>query len=70
MTPPPLREGKERKPFWAKCSQCQHIWAAAYLPMNMTQAGEIFKRVRCPNCASKKVLVAKQDDGKLLEPLT
>jgi len=58
---------EERKPFWAKCGECFHIWTCAYLPMNMSAMAEIFKRVRCPNCATNKVFVAKQHDGKLKE---
>jgi Zn finger protein HypA/HybF involved in hydrogenase expression len=60
---------EERKPFWAKCSGCSHIWACAYLPMCMADMGELLKRVRCPNCASAKVFIAKQNNGTLQEPI-
>lgn len=59
----------QRKPFWAKCS-CGHIWPVCYLPMEMMLAAKVMKRASCPVCgATKEIGIAKQDDGKLLEPL-
>lgn len=58
---------EDRKPFWAKCGACLHCWPAAYLPMAMDKCAEVLKSPRCPMCGGKNVLVAKQDDGKLLE---
>lgn len=57
-----------KKPFWVKCSACGHIWAAAYLPMVAELFGKLTK-VRCPMCAHgpKGILVAKQDNGILME---
>lgn len=57
------------KPFWAKCWSCEHIWPAAYLPMEMAKAAKVLRAATCPKCGERKrVGVAKQDDGKLLEP--
>lgn len=57
-----------RKPFWARCGDCAHCWPAAYAPLPVITFARTVMRARCPMCGSKKVLVAKQDDGKLLEP--
>lgn len=59
---------EKRKPFWAKCGGCSHCWPAAYVPMEAITFGRTIKAARCPMCGSKKNVVAKQDDGKLLEP--
>ena len=56
-----------RKPFWAKCADCGHCWAAAYAPMEIMTFARTVKAARCPMCGCKKSVVAKQDDGKLLE---
>jgi hypothetical protein len=56
-----------RKPFWAKCGSCSHCWPAAYAPMEVMAFARTVKAARCPMCGGKKILVAKQDDGKLQE---
>lgn len=55
--------------FWVKCEPCGHIWAAAYWPMEVALFAKIAKRGSiCPKCGeTKRVYVAKQADGKLLE---
>lgn len=60
----------DRKPFWAKCTGCQHCWPAAYLPMELFAAAKLMKAVKCPMCGKgpKGIVVAKQDDGALKEP--
>jgi len=55
------------KAFWAKCRSCSHCWPAAYYPMDMAKMGRIIGRATCPKCGDRKPLVAKQDDGVLLE---
>ena len=56
------------KPFWLKCEQCNHCWIAAYWPILATRFCKLVKTARCPKCAERqKVIVAKQEDGKLLE---
>lgn len=58
------------KGFWVKCGACAHCWVAAFYPGN----GLRFSRTAransraCPKCGHKKVWVAKQNDGVLLEP--
>lgn len=56
-----------RKPFWARCGECNHCWAAAYAPMQLSKIAKILRACICPRCASKKIFVAKQNDGELLE---
>lgn len=55
----------ERKPFWAKCADCNHCWPVAYLPMEMSKAGKLMRGLKCPMCAAtgKRIVIAKQDDG-------
>jgi hypothetical protein len=60
---------EERKPFWAKCEPCGHIWPAAYLPMTVATFAVVATGLHCPMCGGGKVLVAKQDDGELQEAL-
>lgn len=63
------REKPESRPFWVRCEDCQHTWAPLSLPMEMRKAANIMKlHSKCPNCKGKNVVVAKQDNGKLIEP--
>jgi hypothetical protein len=58
----------ERKPFWAKCPTCAPCWPAAYLPMEMSKCAKLLIAAACPNCGERKRIgIAKQDEGKLLE---
>jgi DNA-directed RNA polymerase subunit M/transcription elongation factor TFIIS len=58
------------KAFWAKCGPCGHIWAAAYYPCDLAKFGRIIGRCGCPKCGERKrVFLAKQDNGTLLEPI-
>jgi hypothetical protein len=57
-----------RKPFWAKCGACSHCWPAAYIPMEARAWARLVMRAVCPMCGSRKVLIAKQNDGVLQEP--
>lgn len=56
-----------RVPFWAKCEPCNHCWAPAYAPMELTLFAKTIKASRCPKCGSSKAVVAKQDNGVLNE---
>jgi hypothetical protein len=57
-------------PFWCRCEKCSHTWIAAYTPMNATLFARIARRhSRCPKCDGRG-LVAKQDNGVLLETST
>lgn len=60
--------GAGDKPFWCRCSRCQHVWPAAYLPMEMNKLAAIMSRTICPKCAArgKSLNPARQDDGVLL----
>lgn len=54
-------------PLWAQCRQCQHCWPAAYYPMEATKLARIMMRASCPKCGDRHPVVAKQDNGRLLE---
>lgn len=56
------------KPFWGRCDACGHCWPVAWLPMLLSAAAGLMQAARCPRCSGGKVMVAKQDDGVLLEP--
>lgn len=60
-----------KKPFWVICSACGHCWAAAYLPMAARTFAAIVNSSAkmCQKCGAGKPLVAKQNDGVLLEPV-
>lgn len=55
------------KAFWAKCSDCGHCWPAAYYPMPLGRMGQVLKGVACPRGCVGSPLIAKQEDGALLE---
>jgi hypothetical protein len=55
------------KGLWAKCRDCAHCWIVAYYPADMRLLGKVMKRACCPKCGDTKPLVAKQDNGVLLE---
>lgn len=63
--------GSVKRGFWVKCSACKHTWIAAYLPMELNKFAKVAK-ASCPMCAAppKKVFVAKQKDGVLMEQET
>ena len=65
-----VEPASDRKPFWAKCTGCQHCWPAAYLPMEIFAAAKLMKAARCPMCGKgpKGIAIAKQKDGVLTEP--
>lgn len=60
----------ERPEFWVKCRACAFCWVAAYLPISVDRFAKIARGSRCPKCAAGGVIVAKQENGKLLEPKT
>lgn len=56
--------------LWAKCKSCGHIWAVAYYPMNLCKFAKIVKQhSNCPKCDGEGLL-AKQEEGFLLEDKT
>lgn len=58
-----------RKPFFAKCRTCDHVWPIAYAPMELTLFAQVLIDARCPMCGAdaKQITPAKQKDGVLLE---
>ena len=58
------------KGFWVKCSddKCRHCWIAAYFPMEVAKFAKIAVQSKyCPKCGAAKPVVAKQDNGVLME---
>lgn len=56
--------------MWAKCPKCNHCWPAAYYPIEMSKLGNILSHAVCPKGCNDAPLVAKQNDGVLLEKKT
>ncbi|WP_420104109.1 hypothetical protein [Bosea sp. (in: a-proteobacteria)] len=45
----------ERTPALAHCRTCGHVWAAAWLPINMTEASRLMK-AGCPACGERSLV--------------
>lgn len=55
--------------FHVSCGACQHVWIAAYLPMDMRKMATLMKGICCPRCAErKKVFVASKEQASTLYP--
>ena len=49
--------------MWVKCGPCAHVWIAMHLPMEMSKAATIMKRLCCPKCGeTKKIYMAEKAD--------
>lgn len=56
------------KALWAKCEACGHCWPAAYYPIDMADLARVIKCcTACPKGCKGAPVLAKQDDGVLLE---
>lgn len=42
----------DKRPMRVQCGKCDHIWPAAYLPMEMGKVAALLKRVMCPMCGA------------------
>lgn len=67
MSQPDLFVGKPRPggtPMWLRCGACQHVWVAAWLPMELGKVGRLLKRTHCPACAGgpRKIFLARKRD--------
>jgi hypothetical protein len=56
--------------MWVNCKQCEHVWVALRLPMEMSKAAKIMVKLRCPNCAAdaKKIRVGKGESDAVDTP--
>ena len=59
---------EERRPFWGKCRGCGHCWPIGYMPMVVETMARLAIAAACPMCGDDKPVVARQDNGVLLEP--
>ena len=41
-----------RNPFTVQCGECQHVWAAAWLPMEAGLFGKVTSNLHCPSCGN------------------
>ena len=53
-------EHESRKPFLTACSSCGHVWAAAWIPMEVSKFAKVTRGLACPMCAAggRKILIA------------
>lgn len=49
---------EERVGSHVKCAECSHIWIGFYLPMPVSKFAAIATSLRCPMCASNKVMLS------------
>ena len=56
--------------FWAKCDGCSYCWIVGFYPAPAAQWAKtaLANSRLCPKCGGKKIYVAKQAGGVLLEP--
>jgi hypothetical protein len=56
--------------MWVNCKQCEHVWVALRLPMEMSKAAKVMIKLRCPNCAAdaKKIRVGKGESDAVDTP--
>lgn len=54
------------KAMWVECAECQHKWAAVYLPMEMSKVTRVMDRLICPNCAegTQKIYICEAPEPK------
>lgn len=52
-------------PFMTRCTKCNHVWTAAYLPMELTAFSKLAKGLCCPMCGagSKDIRTTEQESG-------
>ena len=43
-------------PLYAECDHCGERWKAMTLPLPMSVAGRILKKLCCPNCGNRKTV--------------
>lgn len=62
-------EPEDRTPFRVRCGKCQHVWTAAYLPMEVGSCCRLLKGVRCPMCAAggREIFLATTSDQRAAE---
>lgn len=46
-----------KNPVWVECDKCQHRFIGLYLPMALSDAANVMKRLTCPMCANSRILL-------------
>lgn len=51
---------KTPSPFNVRCAACEHVWTAAWLPIEAMKFATLTKNLHCPNCGNgpKKIYAA------------
>jgi hypothetical protein len=44
--------GPGRKPFNVRCGKCDHLWPAAWLPMEVSLFAKATSNLHCPSCGN------------------
>ena len=47
----------DKRDMWVNCKQCEHVWVALRLPMEMRAAAQIMVKLHCPRCGSDATLI-------------
>lgn len=48
--------------IWAKCRECNHVWPAAQLPMELGETARLLMVAICPSCGNDSPVVAASRD--------
>jgi hypothetical protein len=43
---------KQSKPLKVRCAACDHSWAVAYMPLEVSVIVKIVKNAHCPACGA------------------
>jgi hypothetical protein len=54
---PVIHNGEERKPFNARCVECDFVWPVFYYPITVDKL-DAFRGVCCPLCAAPGAVCA------------
>lgn len=59
-----------RSPLNVRCGSCQHVWTAAWLPMEMALVARTVGRAHCPACGTgpKGLFVAPGEAASPVPP--
>ena len=55
---------EERRPMYAECMDCSHVWAAAYIPMPLAVIAKVLHDVHCPSCGADAGDIVVYEGGR------